>query len=192
MFNDKRQRGSVTLFATAITIWALTTAPSFADAGDLGSVKNDDGHSTIGDLGIIQTQTIMATARVNLRKQEDQLASDSSKGGAYSTQPVTQSAASVLPNVRYIINDTASFIFSDGSHTDGRVGSVLPGGWKVSAISAVDRSVTVKDHSNREYHLAISSSPPQALSSNSQQGMPPGSSIMPPQMMGMGGQVRPR
>ncbi|MCA8228149.1 hypothetical protein [Burkholderia vietnamiensis] len=190
MFNGNKHRACATVLAVVVATGMLAASPAFADTEDLGVVKNDDGRSTIGDLGIIQTRTIMTTARVNLKKQQDLLTPDAPKAGAFSAQPVTQTAASVLPNVRYIINDTASFVFSDGSHTDGRVGSVLPGGWKVSAISAADRSVTIKDHSNREYHLAISSSAPQAPVSNSQQSAQMGSPMMPPQMMGMPGQVR--
>ena len=121
-----------------------------------------DGSGTVGELGRVNTQMVLQTARLNLKKVNDQLVPDAAREGASSAAPVVQAAADTLPNVRLIINDTASFVFSDGSRATAMVGGTLPGGWKVTEVSGKARSVKVADRKGRVYTLAISSQPPQA------------------------------
>jgi type IV pilus biogenesis protein PilP len=178
MFNDRRDlKGSpsaraawlpcAVTVAIAVSLFAGTSAASADEASstvpDAQRNANGDAEAVVGDLERVQTATIMATARLNLKKQQDELDGGGGHVGASSIAPVLQAADNVLPNVRLIINDTASFIFSDGSRAAGKVGSTLPGGWKVKQIVGADRSVVVADKSGREYHLAMSSSAPQDL-----------------------------
>lgn len=128
-----------------------------------GSQATQNDQNIVRELGRVQTLAVLTKARVNLKELQDQLTPDVARGGVNSMTPIVQAAGSTLPNVRLIINDTAYFIFSDGSHATGKAGTILPGGWKVSSISRADRTVVVTDKSGHQYHLAMSNSAPASV-----------------------------
>jgi type IV pilus biogenesis protein PilP len=159
-----------TLSATGNASAATTGVPTDAVASEVAvqpidaaaATGTNENSGTIGEVGRLQTQTVLQTARLNLKKVNDELEPAAGREGANSSAPVAQAAADALPNVRMIINDTASFVFSDGSRATATVGGTLPGGWKVIEVSGQKRSVRVADRKGRVYQLAISSQAPQA------------------------------
>jgi len=190
MFNAKKSL-SATIGIAAYFAFACSNAISGEEKEPKPAL------ATVLALGDVQSQTILAKARLNLKTVQDHLVDEkpqaevvTAAAAAPAPAPKIQEVtATALPNVRSIINDEARFIFAGGSQASGRVGSVLPGGFTVTAIEFADRTVTVRDRAKKSYTLSMSSNvpvaPAPASDSSATQSMnnPMRPAVMPPAFM---------
>lgn len=112
--------------------------------------------STVGDLSKIQGETLILKAKANREAAQAELDARSRAAGGY-----TASDESSLPVVKsvYGVRDTlvATFIYSNGSTMEAKVGDKLNGGYKVTKI-AVDKVELMKN--KRVIQLGFSATPP--------------------------------
>ncbi|WP_241025627.1 type IV pilus biogenesis protein PilP [Burkholderia sp. Tr-20390] len=144
-----------------VSVGVLMTVPLLAHA---------DEADNVGTLGKIQTHTYILNAKYLEKQAQDKLDGKIGADGAL-TPSATASAAprsvvdSALPNVKMIVNGDAGpsavLLYAGGIQAAGKVGSKLPGGYTIKAISATNRSVDVTDRSGRPLTLGMSSTPPQ-------------------------------
>lgn len=143
---------------------------------------------TVGALGDLNSQTIIANAQLALKQAQEKLnqASANSPNGPVTPPVIHEVAGTALPNVTTIMGDEAQFLFAGGTSASGHVGSTLPGGFKILSISFSDRTVTVKDAAGRMQILSMSSSAPVALGDQATNG------LTMPQGVTMGAPIMPR
>jgi len=112
--------------------------------------------ATVGDLSKIQGETLILKAKANREAAQAELDARSRAAGGY-----TASDESSLPVVKsvYGVRDTlvATFIYSNGTTMEAKVGDKLNGGYKVTKI-AVDKVELMKN--KKVIQLGFSATPP--------------------------------
>ncbi|CAJ6616310.1 type IV B pilus protein [Burkholderia pseudomallei] len=152
-------KGNVTIaLACALALQCLTQQ-AYAEDGD-----------NVGTLGRIQTHTYILNAKYLEKQAQDKLdgkiAADGTATPAATAGVAPRSVVdSALPNVKMIVNGDAGpsavLLYAGGIQAAGKVGSKLPGGYTIKAISASNRSVDVTDRNGKSLTLGMSSTPPQ-------------------------------
>ncbi|KVV07492.1 type IV pilus biogenesis protein PilP [Burkholderia ubonensis] len=159
-------KGSATIGLFLAVVLTSTPLLAYADDGD-----------NVGTLGKIQTRTYILNAKYLEKQAQDKLdgkiAADGAITPATASTAVPRSAVdSALPNVKMIVNGDAGpsavLLYAGGIQAAGKVGSKLPGGYTIKAISASNRSVEVTDRNGRPLTLGMSSTPPQIPDSAAQ------------------------
>lgn len=125
--------------------------------------------ATVGDLSKIQGETLILKAKANREAAQAELDARSRAAGGY-----TSSDDSNLPVVKsvYGVRNTlvATFIYSNGTTMEAKVGDTLNGGYKVTKI-AVDKVELAKN--KKVVQLGFSATPPVASPAGmSNPGMP--------------------
>ncbi|APO88667.1 type IV pilus biogenesis protein PilP [Xanthomonas euvesicatoria] len=148
----------------------------------VAGVEAQDSVPTVGELSRIQAATLLLKARAEQAKVQSELSGDSTKAGA--TPLIEPTIAPVVSRV-YGVGDKlkARFLYEGGASTDEVVGSLIPGDYRVVAVS-MDR-VIVERHGKR-LELAFSGTPPVAPKTKEQVPQPPYAfpSMMPPARTG--------
>ncbi|KGE50306.1 type IV pilus biogenesis protein PilP [Xanthomonas euvesicatoria pv. euvesicatoria] len=156
-----------------IGLFLLTLA---ADAAAQDSVP------TIGELSRIQAATLLLKARAEQAKAQSELSGDSTKNGAISL--IEPTIAPVVSRV-YGVGDKlkARFLYEGGASTDEVVGSLIPGDYRVVAVS-MERVIV--ERQGKRLELAFSGTPPVAPKTKEQVPQAPYAfpSMMPPTRTG--------
>lgn len=114
--------------------------------------------ATVGDLSKIQGETLILKAKANREAAQADLDARSRAAGGYAVSD--EANVPVVKSV-YGVRDTlvATFIYSNGTTMEAKVGDTLNGGFKVTKI-AVDRVELVKN--KKVIQLGFSATPPAA------------------------------